>query len=184
MNYKYSVDDRLYNNEINDFLKNSVALKKIRKKQMLLGAILGAILAIVLFIKSFIENKYDRDFIYIFLEYIIIYIAAISVVWIFRNIYINFIENKTLLKEYDKGYVHNLEIENKKIYYTVDDRKIELSNSILQEVSDLDNIFGIVISYKKSPKNPYAIIIIPKNIFESKESLSSFKNILEDKLKK
>ncbi|WP_460294780.1 hypothetical protein [Clostridium sardiniense] len=77
-----------------------------------------------------------------------------------------------------------MEIENKKIYYTVDERKIELSNSILQEVSDLDNIFGIVISYKKSPKNPYAIIIIPKNIFESKESLSSFKNILEDKLKK
>lgn len=184
MNYKYSVESNVYYNEINDFLKNSVALKKIRKKQMLLGAILGAILAIVLFIKSVIENKYNRDFIYIFLEYIIIYIAAVSVVWMFRKLYIKFIENKTLLKEMDKRYVHNLEIENKKIYYTVDDRRIELDNNILQEVSDLDNIFGIVLSYRKSSKNPYAIIIIPKNIFESKEELSSFKNILEDKLDK
>ncbi|GAA0070037.1 hypothetical protein UT300003_15600 [Clostridium sardiniense] len=67
MNYKYSVESNVYYNEIKDFLKNSVALKKIRKKQMLLGAILGAILAIVLFIKSVIENKYNRDLIYIFL---------------------------------------------------------------------------------------------------------------------
>ena len=187
MKYEYSIENNIYYNEINDFLKKSVALKRIRKKQMVLAASFGYVLAIILFIKSVIENKYDRDFIYIFLEYTIIYIAAIFVVWLFRKIHIKFIENKTLIKECDRGYTHTLDIEDKKIYYGVDSEKLpniilELNSNILQEVCDLDNILGIVISYEKNFKKPYAVIIIPKDIFKTEDELSEFKNLLENKL--
>ncbi len=184
MNYKYSVDDRLYDNEIKDFIKNSFTLRKIRKKQTLFVYIGAGILTIVLFIKSVIENKYDRDFIYIFLEYIIIYIAVVAVTWVFVNFYIKFKARKTLITYWKKEYVHQLEVEGEKVYYSgVNNKKIELNNINLKEVMDLGNIWGTVV-ISKSLKNAYSMILIPKNIFESKESLSKFKNLLENKLKK
>lgn len=182
MNYKYSVDDRLYNNEINDFIKNSLTLRKVRKKQMLFVYIVTGILAIVLFIKSVIENKYDRDFIYIFLEYIIIYISVVAVTWVFVNFYIKFKARKTLITYWKKEYVHQLEIDGEKIYYSgVNNKKIELNNTNLKEVIDLGDIWGMLVIGKKKS---CSMILIPKNIFESKEELNSFKNILEDKLEK
>ncbi|MEG1002664.1 hypothetical protein [Clostridium sp.] len=182
MNYKYSVDDRIYNNEINNFIKNSLTLRKIRLKTMLYSLLIGGIVAIVLFIKSVIENKYDRDFIYIFLEYIIIYIAVVAVTVVFISFYFKFKVRKTLFKYWKVDHVHKLGIEDEKIYYYgVNDKKIELNNINLKEIIDLGNMWGILIIGKK---NVCSIILIPKNIFESKESLNKFENLLSGKSKK
>ncbi|MGG7161618.1 hypothetical protein [Clostridium baratii] len=81
--------------------------------------------------------------------------------------------------------MHEISIENDEILYSYsDNKKINLNNDILKEVVYITNIIGITISKKKSKRNVLSIIIIPKNIFESKESLNEFKNILESKLKK
>lgn len=182
MSYKYSVDDRLYDNEIKYFIKNSPILRKIRINGVVWGLIAGTILMIVLCIKSINEAQYNEDVIYIILQYIIVYIVGVTIILVFSKFYLKFKARKTLSKYWKENYVHNLEVEGEKIYYSgFNNKKIELNNSNLKEVMDLGNIWGILVIGKKKS---CSMILIPKNIFESKESLSMFKTILENKLEK
>lgn len=187
MKYEYSIRKDIYYNEIKNFTKKSNALKRIRKRPLVLMSSFTFVIAIILFMKNLIQNKYDRNFTDIFLEHFIIYIITTSICCLFISILIKFRENKFLTKQFDKDTTHILDIKDQTIYYGVNSKnspniRLELDNNLLKEISDLDNIFGIIISYKENLKNLYSIIIIPKDIFKTEDELSEFKNLLENKL--
>ena len=183
MKYEYEVDSKLYDNEIKNFIKSSSTFKKLRQKTILFSLIITAIATIIFFIKSVIKNIYYIDFMYILLVHIIIYISVVILIFVYVNFYFNFKQKKRLLKYWKKGHVHKLEIEDEKIYfYAFAKKRVELNKFSLAEVKDLDNIF-IILAINKEIKLCH-MIIIPKDIFKSKEELSKFKNIIENILEK
>ena len=183
MKYEYDVDSKLYDNEIKNFIKSNSTFKKSKQKIILLTLIITAIVTIIFFIKSVIKNIYYIDFMYILLVHIIIYISVAILIFVYVNFYFNFKQKKRLLKYWKKGYVYTLEMEDEKIYFSgFIQKRLDLSNFILDEVKDLDNIF-IILAINKEKKLCY-MIIIPKDIFKSKEELSKFKNIIENILEK
>ena len=183
MKYEYEVDSKLYDNEIKNFIKSSSTFKKLRQKTILIALIIGTIATILLFIKSVVKNIYYIDFMYILLVYIIIYISIVIFTFVYSNFYLKFQQRRTLLKYWKKGHVHKLEIEDEKIYfYAFAKKRVELNKFSLAEVKDLDNIF-IILAINKEIKL-YHMIIIPKDIFKTKEELSKFKNIIENILNK
>ena len=180
MSYNYSVDSKLYIEEINYFFKNSIVLKKIRLNTLLQAIFAQVILWVILLGRKINSNIYNEDIIYLVLEYILILIIAVTIEVVFGKFYLN----KIWLKYWKEEYTHTVGIENDEIYYSGPSRaKRTLNNNVLKEVMDLDNIIGIVVTGSKHTKNR-AIIIIPKKIIKSEESLNRFKNILESKLKK
>lgn len=186
MNYKYSLDSKLYNKEINYFLENNTTSRNSKIKSFLISLTVAIIALVVILIKRISENKYNDDIMYIFLEHIIILIIGTIILWIYAKLYFKFTINRVLIKYWKEKYVHELDIEDEKIYYSgPNNKKIELNNSILKEVIELDSIIGIICSGRKRfRKGTFAIIIVPKNIFKSEEELSSFKNVLKNKLEK
>ena len=182
MKYEYEVDSKLYDNEIKNFIKSSSTFKKLRQKTILFSLIIMTIAMIIYLIKSVNKNIYYIDFFYI-LAHIIIYIIVVIEIFLFGNFYFNFKQKKRLLKYWKKGHVHKLEIEDEKIYfYAFAKKRVELNKFSLAEVKNLDNIF-IILAINKEKKLCY-MIIIPKDIFKSKEELSKFKNIIENILEK
>lgn len=180
MNYKYSVDSKLYSEEITYFLKNSIVLKKIRLNSLLQAILSQFILWVILLGRKINSNIYNEDIIYLVLEYILIIIITTTILCVFGKLYLN----KIWLKYWKEEYVHTVGIENDEIYYLGPNKvKRTLNNNVLKELMDLEDIIGIAVTGSKHTKKR-AIIIIPKKIFKSEESLNRFKNILESKLKK
>ena len=183
MKYEYEVDSKLYDNEIKNFINTSSMLKKLRQKTIFIALIIGTIATILLFIKSVVKNIYYIDFMYILLVYIIIYISIVILIFVYVNFYFNFKQKKRLLKYWKKGYVYTLEIEDEKIYfYAFAKKRVELNKFSLAEVKNLDNIF-IILAINKEIKL-YHMIIIPKDIFKTKDELNIFTNIIENILEK
>ena len=56
MNYNYSVDSKLYSDEINRFAKNSTVLKKNRKNGILAALIIVSIVMVISFLKRISDN--------------------------------------------------------------------------------------------------------------------------------
>lgn len=185
MDYSYSLESGLYNDDIKCFLENSPTLDRYRKKVFLYTAIIQTILLGIWLIIKINLNTFNEDINYIIIQFILCYIAAIILLLIYTKVYVKPRLYRQLTEYLEEECMHEISIENDEILYSYsDNKKINLNNDILKEVVYITNIIGITISKKKSRRNVLSIIIIPKNIFESKESLNEFKNILESKLKK
>lgn len=198
MEYKYSMDGKVHEDEISYIIKNSPFINKIIKRPIKVVFIVDAIAFVLFLISNVITNKYDRDFIYIFLEMVIIVIA--SAVFVLTGYFIYLKRgNKKFLKSLNKEDIHILNIKENKIYYfglknkkinlpIFSDKEIELNSEILKDVFVFKDSIGIVIGKKKNSrlnikKNIYSIIIIPKNIFKSTNEFNNFKELIKNKVR-
>lgn len=187
MDYKYSVDSKLYSDEINRFAENSTVFKKNRRNGLLVALIIVSIVMVISFFKR-ISDNYDP--MSTFGVYLVMLIIVIIFTFILDRVYFKYyVLNNVLLKYWKKEYVHGLKLKDDGWMYYISpaNAEVQINPTSLKEAKELDNI--IVLSVLgRNPKHPKrkgtAMIIIPKNIFESKESLNTFKNLLENKLKK
>lgn len=186
MDYKYSVDSKLYSDEINRFARNSTVLKKNKKNSILGALIIVSIVMVISFFKRISDNYETMNTLVV---YLVMFIIVIIFIFIFARLHFKYyILNKVLLKYWKKEYVHGLKLKDDGwIYYISPENaypanaEVQINPMSLKEAKELDNIivlsvFGRHPKYRK--RKGTAMIIIPKSIFESEESLNKFKELL------
>lgn len=187
MNYNYSVDSKLYSDEINRFAKNSTVLKKNRKNGILAALIIVSIVMVISFLKRISDNYEPMNTLVV---YLVMFIIVVIFIFILDRLYFKYcILNKVLLKYWKKEYVHGLKLKDDGcMYYITPENaypakvEIQINPMSLKEAKELDNIIVLSVFVRHSKYRKIkgtAMIIIPKSIFESEESLNKFKELLK-----
>ncbi len=187
MDYKYSVDSKLYSDEINRFAENSTVFKKNRRNGLLAALIIVSIVMVISFFKRISDNYDPMSTLGV---YLVMLIIVIIFTFILDRVYFKYyVLNNVLLKYWKKEYVHGLKLKDDGWMYYISpgnaspaNEEVQINPTSLKEAKELDNI--IVLSVLgRNPKHPKrkgtAMIIIPKSIFESEESLNKFKKLLK-----
>lgn len=147
------------------------------------------IVSIVMVISFFKRISDNYDPMSTLVVYLVMLIIVIIFIFIIDRLYFKYcILNKVLLKYWKKEYVHRLKLKDDGWIYYISpgnaypaNAEVQINSMSLKEAKELDNIIVLSV-FGRHPKHPKrkgtAMIIIPKSIFESEESLNKFKELL------